>query len=142
MGFPGGASGKEPTCQCRRHRDMGSIPGSGRSPGEGHDNPLHYSCLENPHGQRSLAGYHPQCHKESDMTEWLSTHTDLSCFLLQMFIAINFYLELLLLPSISFDLLYFHFFRIFFFAFSFDFLTIGFLVAFCLIFVNFPVFFL
>ena len=40
-------------------RDGGLIPGSGRSPGEGHGNPLHYSCLENPHGQRSLAGYNP-----------------------------------------------------------------------------------
>ena len=47
-GFPGGASGKEPTCQCRRLRDMGSVPGLGRSPGEGHGNPLQYSCLENP----------------------------------------------------------------------------------------------
>ena len=33
----------------------GSIPRSGRSPGEGHGNPLQYSCLENPHGPRSLA---------------------------------------------------------------------------------------
>ena len=40
-------------------RDMGLIPGSGRSPGVGSDNPLQYSCLENPHGQRSLAGYSP-----------------------------------------------------------------------------------
>ena len=39
-GFPGGASGKEPTCQCRRLRDMGSVPGSGSSPGGGHGNPL------------------------------------------------------------------------------------------------------
>ena len=37
--------------------DMGSIPG--RSPGEGHGNPLQYSCLENRCGQRSLAGYSP-----------------------------------------------------------------------------------
>ena len=37
----------------------GSIPGSGRSPGGGHGNPLQYSCLENPHGQKSLAGYSP-----------------------------------------------------------------------------------
>ena len=37
----------------------GSIPGSGRSPGGGTGNPLQYSCLENPHGQRSLAGYSP-----------------------------------------------------------------------------------
>ena len=35
----------------------GSIPGSGRSAGEGHGNPLQYSCLEHPHGQRSLVGY-------------------------------------------------------------------------------------
>ena len=40
-------------------RNAGSIPGSGRSPGGGHGNPLQYSCLENPHGQRSLAGYCP-----------------------------------------------------------------------------------
>ena len=46
-------------------RDMGSIPGSGRSPAGGHGNPLQYSCL---HGQRSLAGYSPWGRKESDMT--------------------------------------------------------------------------
>ena len=40
-------------------RDIGSTPGLGRSPGGGHGNPLQYSCLENPHGQRSLAGYGP-----------------------------------------------------------------------------------
>ena len=40
-------------------RDTVSIPGSGRSPGGGHGNALPYSCLENPHGQRSLAGYSP-----------------------------------------------------------------------------------
>ena len=53
-GFPDGASGKEFACQCRRHRDMSLTPGSGRSPGRGHGNPFQYSCLENPHGQRSL----------------------------------------------------------------------------------------
>ena len=37
-------------------RDVGSIPGSGRSLGGGHGNSLEYSCLENPHGQRSLVG--------------------------------------------------------------------------------------
>ena len=50
-------------------RDEGSIPGSGRSPGAGHGNPLQYSCLENPHGQRSLADHSPWGHKESDTTE-------------------------------------------------------------------------
>ena len=43
------------------------IPASGRSPGGGHGNPLQYSCLENPHGQRSLAGHSPQGLKESEM---------------------------------------------------------------------------
>ena len=40
---------------------------------EGLANPFHYSCLESPHGQKSLAGYRPWGHKESDMTEQLST---------------------------------------------------------------------
>ena len=40
-------------------RDTGLIPGSGRSPGEGHGNSLQYSCLENLHGQRNLVGYNP-----------------------------------------------------------------------------------
>ena len=47
-GFPSGPSGREPACQYRRRRNMGSIPGLGRSPGGGHGNPLQYSCLENP----------------------------------------------------------------------------------------------
>ena len=49
--------------------DMGLIPGLGISPGAGHGNPLWYSCLGNPHEQRSLAGYRPWDCKESDMTE-------------------------------------------------------------------------
>ena len=53
--------------------DLGLIPGSGWPHGGGHDNPLQYSCLENPHGQRSLAGYSPWGCKKSHMTEWLST---------------------------------------------------------------------
>ena len=54
--------------------DPGSIPGSGRSPGEGNGNPLQYSGLEDPHGWRSLVGYSPQGHKESDTTERLHFH--------------------------------------------------------------------
>ena len=42
-----GASGKEPSCQCRRRKDMGLIPGSRRCPGEENGNPLQYSCLGN-----------------------------------------------------------------------------------------------
>ena len=44
-GFPGGSDGKESDCNVG---DQGSIPGSGRSPGEGNGYPLQYSCLENP----------------------------------------------------------------------------------------------
>jgi len=51
MGFPSGTSGKETTFQCGNVRDVGSIPGSGRSPEGGHNNPLQYSCLENPMGR-------------------------------------------------------------------------------------------
>ena len=47
VGFPGSAHGKEPTCQCKRCRDAGLIPGLGRYLGDGHGNPLQYSCLEN-----------------------------------------------------------------------------------------------
>ena len=51
---------KNPDANAGDIRDVGSIPESGRSPGVGHGNPLHYSCLENPHGQRSLyVGYSP-----------------------------------------------------------------------------------
>ena len=52
--------------------DLGSIPGSGRSLGEGNGNSLQYSCLEKSHGQRSLAGYSPWGHRESAMTERLT----------------------------------------------------------------------
>ena len=105
MGSLGCSAGKESTCNAR---DTSSIPGSGRSsgegvdyplqyscaflvtqmveknpptyglgrsPGGGHGNPLQYSCLENPHGQRSLAGYSPWDCKELGTTEWLRTYT-------------------------------------------------------------------
>ena len=70
IGLPWCSDGKETSCNAG---DLGSIPGLGRSPGGGHGNPLQYSCLENPHGQRSLVGYSPKGHKESGTTEWLST---------------------------------------------------------------------
>ena len=53
-GFSGSSAGEESACNAG---DPGSIPGSGSSPREGIGYPLQYSGLENPHGQRSLAGY-------------------------------------------------------------------------------------
>ena len=56
LGFPGGSDGEESACNAG---DLGSIPGLGRSLGGRHGNPFQYSCLENSHGQRSLADYSP-----------------------------------------------------------------------------------
>ena len=67
---PGGSDDKEAACNAQV---LGSVPRLGRSPGGGHGNLFQCSCLENPHAQRSLAGYSPWGHKESDMTEQLST---------------------------------------------------------------------
>ena len=53
LDFPRGSDGK---ASAYNVGDPGSIPGSGRSPGEGNGNPLQYSCLGESHGQRSLAG--------------------------------------------------------------------------------------
>ena len=63
--FPGSSDGKESACN---EGNLGLIPALGKSPGGGHGNPLQYSCLENPHGPRSLVGYSPLDGKESDMT--------------------------------------------------------------------------
>ena len=66
---------KESACNAG---DLGLIPELGRYPGGGHGNPLQYPCLENPQGQRNLAGYSPWGRKESDTTERLSTFSSLS----------------------------------------------------------------
>ena len=66
-----GSDDKESACSVG---DLGSIPGSGRSPGEGNGYVFQCSCLENPHGQRSLAGCSPWGCKESNMTELLIFH--------------------------------------------------------------------
>ena len=58
LGIPGGTMVKNPPANAG---DPGSVPGSGRSSGEGNGNPLQYSCPEywEFHGQRSLTGYNP-----------------------------------------------------------------------------------
>ena len=65
-GFPGGSDSKESACNSG---DLGFFPTLRRSPGGEHGNPLQYSCLENPHEQKSLADYSPWHRKESDTTE-------------------------------------------------------------------------
>ena len=71
--FPGGSDGKASVYDAG---DLGSIPGLGRSFGEGNGNPLQYYCLENPMDKRSLVGYSPWGCKESDMTERLHDFTN------------------------------------------------------------------
>ena len=70
-GFPHSSVGKESACNAG---GLGSIPGSGRSLGEGNGNPLQYSCLENPHGRRILVGYSRGFAKSQTRLKWLSTH--------------------------------------------------------------------
>ena len=67
--FPGGSDGKESACNAG---DFGSIPGLGRSPGEGHGNPLQYSCLENSMDRGPWWTTVHGVTKESDMTEQLT----------------------------------------------------------------------
>ena len=82
-GVPGGAVVKNLLASAEEARDLGSVPESRRSLGGGNGNPLQYSCLENPHGQRSLAGYSPWDCKEWDTAE--HTLRDLKVLLYRRF---------------------------------------------------------
>ena len=76
MGFPGGSDGKESACNAG---DPGSVPGSGGSPGEGNGKPTPVFLPGKSHGWRSLVGYCPWGHRESDTTERLHFDFSLSC---------------------------------------------------------------
>ena len=71
LGSPGASDSKESTCNAG---DLGLVPELGRSPGGGHCNPLQYSYLENPHGQRSWEGHSSWGCKESDTTKHSTVH--------------------------------------------------------------------
>ena len=73
-GFPGGSDGKESACN---GEDLGLIPGLGISPGEGHGNPLQYSCLENPMDRESWQATIRSV-SESDIIERLNFYFSLS----------------------------------------------------------------
>ena len=74
MGFPDGSAGKESGCNAGDAGDLGLNPGSGSSPGEGNDNPLQYSFLENLMDRGGLVGNSPWGHKELDTTKRLNLH--------------------------------------------------------------------
>ena len=75
MGFPGGASGKEPTCQCRRWKRLGFNPWVGKIPGEGHGNPLQYPCLGSPMDRKEPGGLESITLQSQTRLKQLSTHT-------------------------------------------------------------------
>ena len=80
LGFPGGSEGEESACNAG---DLGLIPVSERSPAEGHDNPLQYSCLENPIDREWWATVHRVA--ELEMTKQLHFH-----FLFRMILQYSF----------------------------------------------------
>ena len=75
MGFPGGASGKESACYCRRHTRCGFDSWDGKIPWRRKWQPTPQLLPGKFHGQRSLEGYSPWGHKELDMTEHVCMHT-------------------------------------------------------------------
>ena len=75
MGFPSGAVVKNPPANAGDARDTGSLPGLGRSPGEGNDNPLRYSCLGNPMDRGAWQATVPGVTKnQTQLNDW--THTN------------------------------------------------------------------
>ena len=68
-GFPGGASGKEPICQFRRHKRHGFNPWVVKIPWRRAWQPTPIFLPGKSHGQRSQVGYSLECHEELDMTE-------------------------------------------------------------------------
>ena len=69
MGFLGDTSGKEPACQCRRHKRHRFDPWVGKTPYRRAWQPTLVFLPGESHGQRSPVGYSPESHKESDTTE-------------------------------------------------------------------------
>ena len=83
FGFSGCAVGQESVWQCRRYKRHGFNPWVEKIPGEGHGNQLQYSCLENPHGQRSLVGYN-SIRSQRDRYDWSS----LACTLIWLVLCL------------------------------------------------------
>ena len=75
LDFPGGTSGKETACQCRRCKRCGSDPWVGKNPGGGHGNSLQHSCLENPMDRGASQAAVHWVTKSQTRLKWLSTHT-------------------------------------------------------------------
>ena len=86
LGFPGGSDSKESTCNAG---DLGSIPGLGRSPGEGNGYPLQYSCLEYP---MDRGAWRATVHRVTKSQTRLSDFHFLSCHLRDIALGLKFHL--------------------------------------------------
>ena len=75
LGLPSWCSGKESTCQYRRHKRCGFDPWVGKIPWRGEWQPTPVFLPGESHEQRSLAGYSPWGHRESDTTDFILTYT-------------------------------------------------------------------
>ena len=100
-GFPGGSAGKETACNAG---NPGFIPGSGRYPGQGHGNPLQYSCLRNPmyRGAWRSTVHEDKLTNESDMAEWL-THIHKQANMLCNYHPLTRFLKMVQAHKISMD---------------------------------------
>ena len=78
-GFPGGSEVK---ASASNAGDLGSIPGSGRSPGEGNGNPLQYSCLENPMDGGACRLVHGVAKSQTRLSDFTTTTTNVTCIFL------------------------------------------------------------
>ena len=79
LGLPRWLSSKASTCNAGAAGDMGSTPGSGRSPGRGHGNPLQYCCLENP---MDRGAWQATVHRVAKSQAWLKQLSTNACYLL------------------------------------------------------------
>ena len=88
LGFPSGASGKEPVCQYRIHKRCRFHPWVGKVPGEGNGNPVQYSCLENPMDRGTWRATVHSVTKSQTRLKRLSSHSTMPileiAFLLQL----------------------------------------------------------
>ena len=88
-GFPGGTSGEEPTCQCKRHKTCRLDPWVRKIPWRRWWHPTPVFLPGESNGQRSLAGYNPWGHKESDTTKNTHTHTVVLKHFYRSFLLLN-----------------------------------------------------
>ena len=90
MCFPGGSDVKESACNAG---DSSSIPGSGRSPGEGNGNPPQYSCLENPmNGGAWRATVHRVTKSQARMSNFTHSLTDTENYSVNKIVLSTYYL--------------------------------------------------